>query len=115
MHRIVCYQHQLESSVYSTIKITSLMSKIVLVEKIAEQAKLTKVDADRALKAFISIVSDSLKSGEDVALVGFGTFSVVERAERQGRNPKTGEVISISAKKVVKFKPGKALKDEVEG
>ncbi|MEI8102659.1 MAG: HU family DNA-binding protein [Chlorobium sp.] len=91
------------------------MSKTALVEKIAEQAKLTKVDADRALKAFIAVVSESLKNGEDVPLVGFGTFSVVDRAERQGRNPKTGEVISISAKKVVKFKPGKALKDEVEG
>ncbi len=91
------------------------MSKTALVEKIADQANLSKVDADRALKAFIAVVSESLKSGEDVSLVGFGTFSVVDRAERQGRNPKTGEVISISAKKVVKFKPGKALKDEIEG
>ena len=91
------------------------MSKTALVEKIADQANLTKIDADRALKAFIAVVSESLKSGEDVSLVGFGTFSVVDRAERQGRNPKTGEVISISAKKVVKFKPGKALKDEIEG
>jgi DNA-binding protein HU-beta len=91
------------------------MSKTALVEKIADQANLSKVDADRALKAFVAVVSESLKSGEDVSLVGFGTFSVVDRAERQGRNPKTGEVISISAKKVVKFKPGKALKDEIEG
>ncbi len=91
------------------------MSKIALVERVADQAKLTKVDADRAIKAFISVVSDSLKIGEDVSLVGFGTFSIADRAERQGRNPKTGEVITIAAKKVVKFKPGKALKDEVEG
>ncbi len=91
------------------------MSKIALVERVADQAKLTKVDADRAIKAFISVVSDSLKNGEDVSLVGFGTFSIADRAERQGRNPKTGEVITIAAKKVVKFKPGKALKDEVEG
>ena len=91
------------------------MSKAELVEKIAEQAKLTKVDADRALNAFINVVTASLKEGEDVALVGFGTFSIGDRAERQGRNPQTGEVITISAKKVVKFKPGKALKEEVGG
>jgi len=91
------------------------MSKAELVEKIAEQAKLTKVDADRALNAFINVVTASLKEGEDVALVGFGTFTVGDRAERQGRNPQTGEVITISAKKVVKFKPGKALKEEVGG
>ena len=91
------------------------MSKAELVEKIADQAKLTKVDAERALNAFITVVTASLKEGEDVALVGFGTFSIGDRAERQGRNPQTGEVITISAKKVVKFKPGKALKDEVGG
>jgi DNA-binding protein HU-beta len=91
------------------------MSKAELVEKIAEQAKLTKVDAERALNAFINVVTVSLKEGEDVALVGFGTFTIGDRAERQGRNPQTGEVITISAKKVVKFKPGKALKDEVGG
>ncbi|MEI7748197.1 MAG: HU family DNA-binding protein [Chlorobiaceae bacterium] len=91
------------------------MSKAELVEKIAEQAKLTKVDAERALNAFITVVTTSLKEGEDVALVGFGTFSIGDRAERQGRNPQTGEVITISAKKVVKFKPGKALKEEVGG
>ncbi|MEI6651677.1 MAG: HU family DNA-binding protein [Chlorobiaceae bacterium] len=91
------------------------MSKAELVEKIAEQAKLTKVDAERALNAFINVVTASLKEGEDVALVGFGTFTIGDRAERQGRNPQTGEVITISAKKVVKFKPGKALKDEVGG
>ncbi len=91
------------------------MSKAELVEKIAEQAKLTKVDAERALNAFINVVTASLKEGEDVALVGFGTFTIGDRAERQGRNPQTGEVITISAKKVVKFKPGKALKEEVGG
>ncbi|MEI7933687.1 MAG: HU family DNA-binding protein [Chlorobiaceae bacterium] len=91
------------------------MSKAELVEKIAEQAKLTKVDAERALNAFITVVTTSLKEGEDVALVGFGTFTIGDRAERQGRNPQTGEVITISAKKVVKFKPGKALKEEVGG
>ncbi|TLU81467.1 MAG: HU family DNA-binding protein [Chlorobium sp.] len=89
------------------------MSKAELVEKIAEQAKLTKVDAERALNAVLNVVTTSLKAGQDVALVGFGTFTVGDRAERQGRNPQTGEAITISAKKVVKFKPGKALKDEV--
>ena len=91
------------------------MSKTALVEKIADQAKLTKVDADRAVKAFISIVSESLKNGEDVSLTGFGTFTVVDRAEREGRNPMTGATITIAAKKVVKFKPGKILKEEVGG
>jgi DNA-binding protein HU-beta len=92
-----------------------LMSKAELVEKIAEQAKLTKVDAERALNAVVSVITTSLKQGEDVALVGFGTFAVGDRAERQGRNPKSGEAITIAAKKVVKFKPGKALKDEIGG
>jgi DNA-binding protein HU-beta len=91
------------------------MSKAELVEKIAEQAKLTKVDAERAVNAFISVLTDSLKQGEDVTLVGFGTFTTGDRAERQGRNPQTGEAITIAAKKVVKFKPGKALKEEVGG
>ncbi|MEI6691748.1 MAG: HU family DNA-binding protein [Chlorobium sp.] len=91
------------------------MSKAELVEKIAEKAKLTKVDAERAVNAFINVVTASLKAGDDVTLVGFGTFTTGDRAERQGRNPQTGEAITISAKKVVKFKPGKALKEEVGG
>jgi DNA-binding protein HU-beta len=91
------------------------MSKTALVEKIADQAKLSKVDADRALKAFISVVSESLKNGVDVPLAGFGTFTIVDRAEREGRNPMTGEAITIAAKKVVKFKPGKALKVDIGG
>ena len=91
------------------------MSKAELVEKIAAQAKLTKVDAERAVNAFISVLTDTLKNGEDVTLVGFGTFTIGDRAERQGRNPQTGEAITISAKKIVKFKPGKALKEEVGG
>jgi len=91
------------------------MSKAALVEKIADKAQLTKVDADRAVKAIISIVSESLKNGVDVPLAGFGTFTVVDRAEREGRNPMTGAAITIAAKKVVKFKPGKILKEEVGG
>ncbi len=89
------------------------MSKAELVEKIADQAKLTKVDAERALNAFIGVVTASLKDGEDVTLVGFGTFAVGKRAERSGRNPQTGEAITIAAKNVVKFKPGKALRDGI--
>ncbi len=89
------------------------MSKAELVEKIASQAGLTKADAERAVNAFVNVVTAGLKAGEDITLVGFGTFSTGERAARQGRNPQTGETISIAAKKVVKFKPGKALKDEV--
>ena len=89
------------------------MSKAELVEKIADQAKLTKVDAERAVNAFISVVTASLKGGDDVTLVGFGTFAVGKRAERSGRNPQTGEAITIAAKNVVKFKPGKALRDGI--
>jgi DNA-binding protein HU-beta len=89
------------------------MSKTDLVEKIAAQANLTKADAERAVNAFISAVTASLKDGQDVTLVGFGTFTTGDRAERQGRNPQTGKAITIAAKKVVKFRPGKALKDSV--
>jgi DNA-binding protein HU-beta len=89
------------------------MSKAELVEKIAEQAKLTKADAERAVNAFIGAVTGSLKKGEDVTLVGFGTFTTGKRAARQGRNPQTGKTITIKAKTVVKFKPGKALRDSV--
>ncbi|KAA6233155.1 HU family DNA-binding protein [Chlorobium phaeovibrioides] len=91
------------------------MSKAELVEKIAAQSNLTKVDAEKSVNAFINVVTSSLKAGDDVTLVGFGTFTTGDRAERQGRNPQTGKTITIPAKKVVKFKPGKALKDEVAG
>ncbi len=89
------------------------MSKAELVEQIAAETGMTKAEAERAVNAFINVVTSTLKGGDDVTLVGFGTFATGERAERQGRNPKTGETITIAAKKVVKFKPGKALKDEV--
>ncbi|MGC8775241.1 MAG: HU family DNA-binding protein [Chlorobaculum sp.] len=91
------------------------MSKAELVEQIAEQTGLTKADSERAVNAFINVVTSTLKSGDDVTLVGFGTFTTGDRAERQGRNPQTGKTITIAAKKVVKFKPGKALKEEVGG
>ncbi|KLV03936.1 transcriptional regulator HU subunit alpha [Photobacterium aquae] len=89
------------------------MNKTQLVDKIAENADISKASAGRALDAFIEAVSDSLKAGDQVALVGFGTFSVRERAARTGRNPQTGAEIQIAAAKVPGFKAGKALKDSV--
>ena len=89
------------------------MTKIELVAAMAEKAGLTKKDAEAALKAFTDVVADELKKGEKVALVGFGTFEVSERAAREGRNPQTGETIQIAASKAPKFKAGKALKDAV--
>ncbi len=87
------------------------MNKTQLVEKIAEKADISKASAGRALDAFIEAVSGTLQSGDQVALVGFGTFSVRTRAARTGRNPKTGEEIQIAEAKVPAFKAGKALKD----
>ena len=82
-----------------------------LVAAMAEQTNLSKKDAEAALKAFIDVVSEELKKGEKVQLVGFGTFEVSERAAREGRNPQTGETMEIKASKTPKFKAGKALKD----
>ena len=86
------------------------VNKTQLVEKIAQNAGLSKASAGRALDAFIEAVGDKLQSGGQVALVGFGTFSVRTRAARTGRNPKTGEEIKIAAANVPAFKAGKALK-----
>ena len=87
------------------------MNKTELVAAMAEQTNLSKKDAEAALKAFIDVVSEELKKGEKVQLVGFGTFEVSERAAREGRNPQTGESMEIKASKTRKFKAGKALKD----
>lgn len=89
------------------------MTKADLVNAIAEKAGLSKVDAEKALKAFTEAVTKTLKKGDKVALVGFGTFSVGKRAARTGKNPQTGKAIKIPAAKVPKFKAGKALKDTV--
>ena len=89
------------------------MNKTELISAMSENANMTKVDAEKALKAFIDTVTEELKNGGKVQLVGFGTFEVVERAERQGRNPKTGEVITIPASKSPKFKVGRSFKDVV--
>ena len=87
------------------------MNKLELVSAIAEQANLTKKDAEAAVKAFVDSVEASRKKGEKVQLVGFGTFEVRERAARVGRNPRTNEEMQIAAAKVPTFKAGKALKD----
>ena len=79
----------------------------------AEKAGLTKADSEKALNAFTAAVADALGKGENVQLVGFGTFSVSARAARTGKNPRTGAKITIAAKKVAKFKAGKALADKV--
>ncbi|TXB65811.1 HU family DNA-binding protein [Vicingus serpentipes] len=90
------------------------MNKGELVDAIAKEAGLTKADAGNALNAFIGAVSGSLKKGDSVQLIGFGTFSISSRAARTGRNPQTGKEIKIAAKKVAKFKAGKALADTVK-
>ena len=89
------------------------MNRTEFVAAIAENAEISKKDAEKAVKAFIDVVAEELKKGEKVQLVGFGTFEVSERAAREGRNPQTGEAMKISACKALKFKAGKALKDAV--
>lgn len=89
------------------------MNKVELIAAMSAQNEMTKTDNEKALKAFIDVVSEEMKNGEKVQLVGFGTFEVVERAERMGRNPKTGVPMKIAASKAPKFKSGKALKDLV--
>ncbi|NTW32292.1 MAG: HU family DNA-binding protein [Bacteroidetes bacterium] len=90
------------------------MNKSELVDAIAKDTKLTKVDSAKALQATISAITKSLKKGDRVALIGFGTFSVAKRAARTGRNPQTGKAIKIAAKKVAKFKAGAALSKSVK-
>lgn len=89
------------------------MNKTELVAAVAEQADISKKDAEKALKAFVDVVTEEMKKGEKVQLVGFGTFEVSERAAREGRNPQTGKTMKIEACKAPKFKAGKALKDAV--
>lgn len=91
------------------------MNKSELIDAMAETSELTKADAGRALDAFMSSVTDALKENDSVALVGFGTFSVKDRAERKGRNPQTGAEITIKAARIPSFKAGKGLKDSVNG
>lgn len=91
------------------------MNKTELVAAVAEQADISKKDAEKVLKAFVDVVTEEMKKGEKVQLVGFGTFEVSERAAREGRNPQTGKTMKIEACKAPKFKAGKALKDVVNG
>ena len=90
------------------------MNKAQLIDAIAKEAKLSKVDSGKALDATISAISKALKKGDRVALVGFGSFSVAKRAARTGRNPQTGKEIKIAAKKVAKFKAGAELAKAVK-
>ena len=89
------------------------MNKAELVAAVAEKTNFTKKDAEVAINAFLASVEEALVKGEKVQLIGFGTFDVGTRSERKGRNPKTGETITIKAAKTPKFKAGKALKDMV--
>ena len=89
------------------------MNKTELIAAVAEKAELSKKDADKAVAAVFAAIEDALKAGDKVQLIGFGTFEVKERAAREGRNPSTGETITIAASKVPSFKAGAALKKSV--
>ena len=89
------------------------MNKTELIAAVVEKTELSKKDAEKALKAFEDVITEELKKGEKVQLVGFGTFEVSERAAREGRNPQTGKTMKIEACKAPKFKAGKALKDAI--
>ena len=89
------------------------MNKSELIDAVADAADMTKADATKAIDAFVNVVGDTLKEGDQITLVGFGTFLVRHREARSGRNPRTGETIQIKASKMPKFKAGKALKDAV--
>ena len=89
------------------------MTKTELIDAIAKKSNITKADAERALNSFIEVTKETLRQEGRLALAGFGTFVVSERKERQGRNPQTGELMTIKASKTVRFKAGKALKESL--
>ena len=89
------------------------MNKTELIAAVAEKTDLSKKDADAAVSAVLGAITDALKAGDKIQLVGFGTFEVRNRAAKQGRNPRTGETMTVPASKVSAFKAGKALKDAV--
>ena len=91
------------------------MNKTQLIEAVAAKADIKKKDAEAAVNALTDVIAEALKAGEKVQLVGFGTFEVKERAAREGRNPKTGEAITIPAGKKAVFSPSKAMKDAIDG
>ena len=103
--RVIIFQLQLEEDLF--------MNKAELVAAIAEKTELSKKDTEKVLKALVDVITDELKNGEKVQLVGFGTFDISERPARKGRNPQTKKEITIPASKAPKFKAGKALKDAV--
>ncbi len=90
------------------------MNKNDLVDSIASAAQISKVAAEKGLNGLLSSMAEAMEDGERVTLVGFGSFTIVERAPRLGRNPKTGEVVPIPSRKVVKFRPGKRLSEKVQ-
>ena len=90
------------------------MNKTQLVDAIAKKASITKVDAKKALDAFINVTGEALKAGDKIALIGFGSFAVAKKPGRTGRNPRTGASIKIAAKNVVKFKAGAELNAQVK-
>ena len=91
------------------------MTKVELIAAVAESAGLSKKDAEKAVNGTLNAITEALKQGDKVSLVGFGTYEVRKRAARKGKNPQTGEAIKIKAAKVPAFKPGKGLKDAVNG
>ena len=90
------------------------MNKTELIAEVAKKCGMSKKDAEKAVNAALAAITEELKNGGKVSLVGFGTFEVRERPERQGRNPRTGETLTIPACKMVKFRPGKMLKDALD-
>ena len=90
------------------------MNKTQLIDAVAVESGLTKLDARKAVDAFIKTVGEQLKQGEKIALVGFGTFSVLERSARTGRNPQTGAKLEIGKRNIIKFKAGSELTDDVQ-
>jgi DNA-binding protein HU-beta len=91
------------------------MNQTELIAAVAERAGLTKTDAGKAVEALVGTITDAIKQGEEVRITGFGTFGISERGERQGRNPQTGEAITIAASKAARFTAGKAVKDALNG
>lgn len=90
------------------------MNKSQLIDAMANEAKLSKTETKKALEAFVKITSDALKNGDRIALVGFGSFGIMQRSERAGRNPRSGQIVKYAAKKFVKFKAGSDLANSVQ-
>jgi DNA-binding protein HU-beta len=93
----------------------AIMNQTELIAAVAERTCLTKADAGKAVEALVGTITDAIKRGEEVRITGFGTFGISERGERQGRNPQTGEAITIAASRAAKFTAGKAVKDALNG